>query len=349
MTFDSNLTTPRKETSVVEQVFVKPLPLHEFYTPQQQHPAKPVPSAFHSTGFLLKKNISAQEPLLGSSNRMFKKKLFPETPVKQRTLPSILGKPDSSNDDGFPSTPLSSGNNRKHRVASPPKTTKRMHHSPPSLLISSAQRTPFSPQTMGTDAMFVDRRVETLSPLSKGRLFSTTNHTARHRSRTRSRNPSGSSTGSNLMALDSNDNAMQYSHTRTASNSSAFAECVIPFAMLNSHIPCFLDQTCFNALHGDLQSVQKLRTTFDAKEQEFVTSLLGQKKKKKPLSSNNTDLRILELQFPMHCDYFDSHFHVVRQLGGGHFAEAYHVTCVDDRMEYAVKKTKKPFTGFKDA
>lgn len=48
-------------------------------------------------------------------------------------------------------------------------------------------------------------------------------------------------------------------------------------------------------------------------------------------------------------NYFDTAFHVVSQIGEGAFGTVYRVRSWADGLEYAVKKTRAPFTGIKDA
>jgi hypothetical protein len=47
-------------------------------------------------------------------------------------------------------------------------------------------------------------------------------------------------------------------------------------------------------------------------------------------------------------DYFETRFELLSRLGHGEFADAYHVLFIDDMKEYAVKKSRHPFQGFKD-
>lgn len=49
------------------------------------------------------------------------------------------------------------------------------------------------------------------------------------------------------------------------------------------------------------------------------------------------------------CTYFESQFEVLERLGGGEFGEAFKVRSVKDGCDYAVKCTRKPFSGIKDA
>ncbi|KAJ3304544.1 hypothetical protein HDV03_002753 [Kappamyces sp. JEL0829] len=48
-------------------------------------------------------------------------------------------------------------------------------------------------------------------------------------------------------------------------------------------------------------------------------------------------------------DYFESRFEIMGRLGHGEFADAYHVHSLEDGRQYAIKKTRHPFLGFKDA
>ncbi|KAJ3278502.1 hypothetical protein HK104_002286 [Borealophlyctis nickersoniae] len=49
-----------------------------------------------------------------------------------------------------------------------------------------------------------------------------------------------------------------------------------------------------------------------------------------------------------HADYFDANFRIVRLLGSGSFADAYQVQSKTDGQFYAIKKTRTPFAGYKD-
>jgi hypothetical protein len=51
----------------------------------------------------------------------------------------------------------------------------------------------------------------------------------------------------------------------------------------------------------------------------------------------------------VHVDYFEQHFQLISRLGHGEFADAFHVRCLDDESDYAIKKTRQSFTGYKDA
>lgn len=48
-------------------------------------------------------------------------------------------------------------------------------------------------------------------------------------------------------------------------------------------------------------------------------------------------------------DWFESQFELIGRLGRGAFATAFHVQSVVDGLEYAIKRTIHPFTGFNDA
>lgn len=48
-------------------------------------------------------------------------------------------------------------------------------------------------------------------------------------------------------------------------------------------------------------------------------------------------------------DWFESRFELIGRLGQGEFADAFHVLSLDDGIEYAIKKTRHPFIGYKDA
>ena len=48
-------------------------------------------------------------------------------------------------------------------------------------------------------------------------------------------------------------------------------------------------------------------------------------------------------------DWFESRFELLGRLGQGEFADAFHVQSIDDGLEYAIKKTRHPFMGHKDA
>ena len=47
-------------------------------------------------------------------------------------------------------------------------------------------------------------------------------------------------------------------------------------------------------------------------------------------------------------DYFETNFELLGRLGHGAFADAFHVIDMNDNAEYAIKKTRQPFTGYKD-
>ena len=47
-------------------------------------------------------------------------------------------------------------------------------------------------------------------------------------------------------------------------------------------------------------------------------------------------------------DYFETSFELLGRLGHGAFADAFHVLDLNDSVEYAIKKTRQPFTGYKD-
>jgi hypothetical protein len=48
-------------------------------------------------------------------------------------------------------------------------------------------------------------------------------------------------------------------------------------------------------------------------------------------------------------DYFETMFELVGRVGNGAFADAFHVQSLVDLKDYAIKKTRQPFTGVKDA
>ena len=47
-------------------------------------------------------------------------------------------------------------------------------------------------------------------------------------------------------------------------------------------------------------------------------------------------------------DYFETSFELLGRLGHGAFADAFQVLDLNDGIEYAIKKTRQPFTGYKD-
>jgi serine/threonine protein kinase len=50
-----------------------------------------------------------------------------------------------------------------------------------------------------------------------------------------------------------------------------------------------------------------------------------------------------------HVDYFEKNFQLISRLGQGEFADAFHVKSLNDGCDYAIKKTRQSFTGYKDA
>jgi hypothetical protein len=48
-------------------------------------------------------------------------------------------------------------------------------------------------------------------------------------------------------------------------------------------------------------------------------------------------------------DYFETNYVLVKRLGHGSFADAFHVTSLEDSLDYAIKKQRQPFSGYKDA
>lgn len=64
------------------------------------------------------------------------------------------------------------------------------------------------------------------------------------------------------------------------------------------------------------------------------------------LSRRASDDDVASINVP---DWFESRFELVGRLGQGAFADAFYVQSLDDGLEYAIKKTKHPFIGYKDA
>jgi hypothetical protein len=83
----------------------------------------------------------------------------------------------------------------------------------------------------------------------------------------------------------------------------------------------FIDENFFNAADGKRESMTK------------ITASLAMQ--------NESSL--------MPCTYFDSNFTVITRLGGGEFGEVCKVRSIKDGCEYAIKRTKQPFSGVKDA
>lgn len=48
-------------------------------------------------------------------------------------------------------------------------------------------------------------------------------------------------------------------------------------------------------------------------------------------------------------NYFGTNFDIMKRLGHGEFAEAFQVVCVQDDLNYAVKKARHQFSGYKNA
>jgi hypothetical protein len=62
-----------------------------------------------------------------------------------------------------------------------------------------------------------------------------------------------------------------------------------------------------------------------------------------------TQYEIPSLNEIPHADYFEKKFQMISRLGQGEFADAFHVKSLEDGVDYAVKKTRQSFTGYKDA
>ncbi|KAJ1340294.1 hypothetical protein BSLG_005067 [Batrachochytrium salamandrivorans] len=107
----------------------------------------------------------------------------------------------------------------------------------------------------------------------------------------------------------------------------------LPLSVLSSPIACLLDASFFAALHGDAEAVKCIL------KQHQVSS--ASKKAPMLLQDDRVDLS--------GSDYLDGQFIVVARLGGGAFSDAVRVKSVVDGCEYAVKKTRQAFQGFKDA
>jgi hypothetical protein len=95
----------------------------------------------------------------------------------------------------------------------------------------------------------------------------------------------------------------------------------IPYYVLFSRQVVFLDSNFFLAADGKREALTRITATLAAQNESVLSNIT----------------------------YFDAHFSVVGRLGGGEFGDAYRVRSLDDGKEYAVKRSKKQFSGVKDA
>lgn len=290
---------------------------------------KPVPSAFHSTGLISKKN----RPKLNSH-------ITPDTPIKQKqTLQGIWKAPVTSS-PVQPVQPLqpfsvppasirkptgmfSNANFKTNRLQrsplkeSPTKIIKRPHLIPASPISGQtpkpAARTTCSitgsplDSNMSFESPISNRKssqfYQTESPIPKSNqipdsCFGSTPIKSRNTSLVDQSPPVVSKTFFSKLVKDKHRN---FQHS-------------IPFSTLISRSKLVITDTFFDALDGKRNAIAELNT--DSK-QDF--------------------------------DYFETRFQLLARLGHGAFADAFHVLSLDDQCEYAVKKTRQPFLGFKDA
>ncbi|KAI8904425.1 kinase-like domain-containing protein [Gorgonomyces haynaldii] len=94
----------------------------------------------------------------------------------------------------------------------------------------------------------------------------------------------------------------------------------IPYSVIFSRHVLFLDQVFFDAAKGNKLALEQL---------------LSRCERSVPSSERVPD-------------YFEEEFRVISQLGEGTFGHVYHVKSHTDGAEYALKKTRKPFLGYRD-
>ncbi|KAL2914474.1 mitosis inhibitor protein kinase swe1 [Polyrhizophydium stewartii] len=100
---------------------------------------------------------------------------------------------------------------------------------------------------------------------------------------------------------------------------------IMPAAVFTSPYPFVLDATFFAALSGDRSAIRRIHQIIAGHQQH-------QQEAASPVP-----------------DFFDTNFHVVSRIGGGAFSDAFRVRSHDDGREFAVKKTRHPFAGYKEA
>lgn len=102
----------------------------------------------------------------------------------------------------------------------------------------------------------------------------------------------------------------------------------IPFTALISRYRHSIDQVFFDAVDGVQPGL------------DLTLSLIARQ------GSGRSENGSAALPVP---DWFESRFELIGRLGQGEFADAFHVLSLDDDVEYAIKKTRHPFIGYKDA
>ncbi|KAJ3315686.1 hypothetical protein HDV04_002100 [Boothiomyces sp. JEL0838] len=97
----------------------------------------------------------------------------------------------------------------------------------------------------------------------------------------------------------------------------------IPFSSLISRYRLPIDNQFFEALDGAQPALKNLLAVIQKYTHEDGTSPIP--------------------------DYFETRFVIEARLGHGSFADAYHVISMENAEHYAIKKTRQPFLGYKDA
>ncbi|KAJ3087686.1 hypothetical protein HK102_010498 [Quaeritorhiza haematococci] len=326
----------RKTVNSEDDVFTKPLPptFHHrrtqsasssaqnqmsastFFTPQAKL-VKPIASAFHSTGFLSKKNKPRPNTLQPT----------PDTPSKklQQTLGLVFlaaasPHPPPLPSDVFPPTPtrFSAAMNKKHRSPlqeSPIKLNKKQHinkqpHPTPNGVktLTATNLSPVIPfpLALGTvtqpspkDSNTSSYQVSVPSSWKAGAL------------------PSPQQPRERLDMMDCDD--IDSPAVETAPNL---------FPTPGNRVPSI---PLAHTLHNLITPYPR-----------FLTREYFKRSDNRPPSP---DPFVDGQVFP---DYFETNFHIIGRLGRGSFADAFRAQSKADGRQYAVKKTRQPYTGFKD-
>ncbi|KAJ3272977.1 hypothetical protein HDV01_004883 [Terramyces sp. JEL0728] len=352
----SKLSTQSQDTFVVPKLQHKPrqrsksMNMH-METPNQRL-VKPLATAFHSTGVISKKNkpkphlhntpitpIKQKQYLDGAqTDSTLKPSLLsakppkmPFTPMTKTPQTFSFYSPCNSHNSPFGVTPFKQSSFKSNKLQrsplaeSPLKSNKRLHLSnddSPQLksseLNTTTLDTPVSKFKTGLLEMSPD-----LIPESPSQLFSSKSLFYNQTS------PIVKKTDQFVFQEKKNNKEQD---SPGLSSKIFFASMLkdkkrsghlIPFSSLISRYRLPIDNQFFDAIDGVQPALKNLLATIQTYTHEDGTSPIP--------------------------DYFETRFVIEARLGHGSFADAYHVISMDNAEHYAIKKTRQPFLGYKDA
>lgn len=120
---------------------------------------------------------------------------------------------------------------------------------------------------------------------------------------------------------------------------------LLPFSSLISHHKHTIDRIFFDALDGKQPGLDLTLSTFKNRSGDTIPN----NRKNSKASNASAMMSVNSDRSEGLEDWFESQFELVGRLGSGEFADAFRVRSLQDDQDYAIKKTRNPFSGYKDA